>query len=236
MLYVTSQALDPVVVDYYLSLLPAVPASHARKRLVMLDCNDRSMRSLSQKIVERPRLLERIRSEVMDFDRAHIVCFNSSPWERTLAVRLGLPLHSVDPELAWLGSKSGCRETFREAGVLYPGGRHRAHRLAAYDLLGQRVRGDDADLVAGAFTSLVEEIARYTGPSIIVSEEELGLARPIGQAPGGHRLVARSCHQHLLVRRGGNGGHVILVPGEEADAHAHLCWFELITSGVANAA
>lgn len=120
--YVTSQQLDPVVVDYYLSLLPSVPASHARKRLVMLDCNDRSMRSLSQKIVERPRLLERIRAEVTDYSRAHIVCFNSSVWERTLAVRLGIPLHSVDPGLAHLGTKSGCREVFREAGVLFPFG------------------------------------------------------------------------------------------------------------------
>ena len=65
-----------------------------------------------------------------------------------------------------------------EAGVLYPGGRHRAHRLAAYDLLGQRVRGDDADLVAGAFTRLVAEMASYPGRSIVVSDEELGLARP----------------------------------------------------------
>ena len=121
-IYVTSHALDPVVVDYYLSLLPGVPSSHARKRLVMLDCNDRSTKALSQKLIERPRMLERIRSEVVDPNRAHIVCFNSTPWERTLAVRLGLPLHSVDPALSALGTKSGCRETFREAGVLLPFG------------------------------------------------------------------------------------------------------------------
>jgi hypothetical protein len=121
-IYVTSQALDPVVVDYYLSLLPGIPSSHARKRLVMLDCNDRSLRSLSQKIVDRPRLLERIRAEILDPERAHIVCFNSTGAERTLAVRLGLPLHSVDPELSHLGTKSGCRKTFREAGVEFPFG------------------------------------------------------------------------------------------------------------------
>jgi hypothetical protein len=121
-IYVTSQALDPVVVDYYLSLLPGIPSSHARKRLVMLDCNDRSLRSLSQKIIERPRLMERIRTEVLAPERAHIVCFNSTPWERTLSVRLGLPLHSVDPALSDLGTKSGCRETFREAGVTLPFG------------------------------------------------------------------------------------------------------------------
>ncbi|MEZ4237407.1 MAG: peptide ligase PGM1-related protein [Myxococcota bacterium] len=120
-IYVTSQALDPVVVDYYLSLLPGVPPSHARKRLVMLDCNDRSLKSLSTKIVERPRLLERIRAEILDPARAHIVCFNSTPAERTLAVRLGLPL-SVDPDLSHLGTKSGCRKTFREAGVDFPFG------------------------------------------------------------------------------------------------------------------
>jgi len=122
LIYVTSQKLDPVVVDYYLSLLPGVPASHARSRVVMLDCNDRSNLPLSQKIIRRPRLLDRIRKEVMDPERAHMVCFNSSTHERTLAVRLGLPLNSVDPELSWLGTKSGCRETFRQAGVLLPFG------------------------------------------------------------------------------------------------------------------
>src|SRR5262245_29170112 len=65
-----------------------------------------------------------------------------------------------------------------EAGVLFPGGRHRAQRLAAYDLLGQRVRGDNADRVPGAFNRLAQEMAAYTGRSIVVSEEELGLARP----------------------------------------------------------
>ncbi len=121
-IYVTSHRLDPVVVDYYLSLLPGIPSSHAAKRLVMLDCNDRSLQALSRKVAERPRLIERIKSEIMDPTRAHITCFNSSIWERTLAVRLGIPLHSVDPDLSWLGTKSGCREVFREAGVLLPFG------------------------------------------------------------------------------------------------------------------
>lgn len=121
-IYVTSQALDPNIVDYYLSLLPGVPTAHARRRLLMLDCNDRSTKPLSQKVLERPRLLERIRQEIADPALAHIVCFNSSPWERTLAVRLDIPLHSVDPSLAWLGTKSGCRTVFREAGALLPFG------------------------------------------------------------------------------------------------------------------
>jgi hypothetical protein len=90
-------------------------------------------------------------------------------------VHVGLPKTGTSSIQAALDSRDA---SLAEAGVLYPGGRHRAHRLAAYDLLGQRVRGDDADLVAGAFNNLVEEMAGYTGRSIVVSEEELALARP----------------------------------------------------------
>jgi hypothetical protein len=122
LIYVTSQQLDPVVVDYYLALLTGVPTSHARSRLVMLHCNDRSNLPLSEKILRRPRLMERIRREISNQEHTHMVCFNSSHFERTLSVRLGLPLNSVDPALNDLGTKSGCREVFRAAGVEIPFG------------------------------------------------------------------------------------------------------------------
>jgi hypothetical protein len=122
LVYVTSQQIDPTIVDYYLHMLPGVPHAHARSRLVLLHCNDASAIPLSAKIIARPRLIERIQREVGDRSRAHIVCFNSTHWERTLAVRLGLPLHSSDPALNHLGTKSGCREVFRAAGVHLPDG------------------------------------------------------------------------------------------------------------------
>jgi hypothetical protein len=90
-------------------------------------------------------------------------------------LHVGLPKTGTSSIQAALDARNA---SLADAGVLYPGGRHRAHRLAAYDLLGQRVRGDDADLVAGAFSRMVEEMAGYSGPSVVVSEEELGLARP----------------------------------------------------------
>jgi len=62
-----------------------------------------------------------------------------------------------------------------EAGVLYPGGRHEKQRLAAFDLLGQRLEGDERP-VAGAFGRLVDEMTAYDGRSIIVTEEILGMA------------------------------------------------------------
>ena len=129
-IFATSQVLSPVVVDYYLHLLSGVPSSHARRRLELFYCSDASPQPLTAKLLARPRLLERIRAALGPPGQAHMVCFNSSPLERTLAVRLGIPLYANDPALQDLGSKSGCREIFREAGVAFPDGFERLHEEA----------------------------------------------------------------------------------------------------------
>ena len=67
-------------------------------------------------------------------------------------------------------------DALADAGILHAGGRHRAQQLAAYDLLGQRIAGDEADVVPGAFRQLMSEINAYDGNGVVVSEEELGLA------------------------------------------------------------
>lgn len=121
-IFLTSQRISPTVIDYYLHLLSGVPTSHARKRLLMFECGDASNRPLTQKVLERPRLVKRILRAIGDTTRAHIDCFNTTPYERTLAVRLGIPLYANDPALSDLGSKSGCREVFRESGILFPDG------------------------------------------------------------------------------------------------------------------
>lgn len=119
--YVSSQPIHPEIVDYYLQHLVGVPASHARSRLKMLCAYDASSRPLTEKILERPRLVERIRGFVGD-QRGYLTCFNSTALERKLAVELGIPLNGVDPELLHLGTKSGSRKVFREAGVDLPPG------------------------------------------------------------------------------------------------------------------
>ena len=96
--YVTSQPVHPLILDYYLHLLAGVPASHARARLTMLCAYDSSPRPLTQKILERPRLIERIREAIPDSDAAYLTVFNSTPLERKLAVLLGIPLNGLDPE------------------------------------------------------------------------------------------------------------------------------------------
>jgi PGM1 C-terminal domain len=120
--YVTSQPVHPLILDYYLHLLAGVPASHARARLTMLCAYDGSPRPLTQKILERPRLIERIRRAIPDPATSYLTVFNSTPLERRLAVLLGIPLNGLDPELNYLGTKSGSRKIFREAGVPHPEG------------------------------------------------------------------------------------------------------------------
>ncbi|MFN8650772.1 MAG: peptide ligase PGM1-related protein [Gemmatimonadales bacterium] len=120
--YVTSQPVHPMIVDYVLQLLTGVPSSHARSRLTMLSAHDSSPVPLTQKILERPRLIERIRCAIRDTGSAYLSVFNATPLERRLAVLLGIPLNGVDPELAWLGTKSASRKVFREAEVSIPEG------------------------------------------------------------------------------------------------------------------
>lgn len=120
--YVTSQPVHPMILDYYFQLLAGIPASHARSRLTLLCVHDASPRSLTEKILERPRLIQRIREGIPDRSRAYLTVFNSTPLERKLAVLLGIPLNGADPDLAWLGTKSGSRKVFRDAGVPLPEG------------------------------------------------------------------------------------------------------------------
>ena len=66
LIYVTSQPIHPMVLDYYLQLLVGIPASHARARLTLLCAYDSSPRSLTEKILERPRLMDRIAAAIGD--------------------------------------------------------------------------------------------------------------------------------------------------------------------------
>lgn len=120
--YVTSEPIAATIIDYYLHLLPGIPVSHARRRLTLLSCHDASQDVLTAKILARPRLLERIRSVIADPWSAHMTCFNATPLERRLAIRLGIPLYACDPDLRHLGTKSGSRDVFRRAGVSLPEG------------------------------------------------------------------------------------------------------------------
>ncbi len=119
--YVSSAPIHSTAVDYMLSLISGIPNEHMRRRLTMISLYDNSLAPLSQKILQRPRLLERIR-QCIRAEQAMMTCFTVSTAERSLATALGIPLYGVDPDLLWLGTKSGSRKIFREAGIpLLPG-------------------------------------------------------------------------------------------------------------------
>ena len=121
LIYVTSQPLHPSVVDYYLELLPGIPSSHAQNRLQLFSTYDGSQQPLTQKILQRPRLIERIR-QYLSPQEAYMVCFNSTVWEQQLALELNIPLMAVSPALLDLGTKAGSRDIFAACGVPHPEG------------------------------------------------------------------------------------------------------------------
>ncbi|MEZ4228025.1 MAG: peptide ligase PGM1-related protein [Polyangiaceae bacterium] len=122
LIYVTSQPIQPSIVDYYLSLLPGIIPSHARERLVLLAPQDGAPQPLSIKLLQRPRLLAKLRSLIGNPERAHLVPFNTTDHERDLALRLGIPMYGADPRFLDLGTKSGCRELFKSCDVQHPVG------------------------------------------------------------------------------------------------------------------
>lgn len=120
--YITSMPIDPVVIDYYLHLLPGITRNHAEQRLTMLSCYDASAKSLTEKILDRPRLIERIRKSIPAGNAVHMACFTVTKFERTLSVKLEAPIYGCDPELYEQGNKSNSRKLFRQCGLTVPAG------------------------------------------------------------------------------------------------------------------
>ncbi len=119
-IYVTSLPVDPAIIDYYLHLLPGITGYHARQRLTLLSCFDASAKSLTKKILDRPRLMQRIKNSIAKDSPAHITCFNVTELERLLSVKLNIPLYGCDPDLNFLGTKSGSRKIFKTCGIDLP--------------------------------------------------------------------------------------------------------------------
>lgn len=121
-IYLSSMPLSDVIIDYYLHLLQGITGHHARKRLTMLSCYDLSKQPLTKKILDRPRLISKIKSLITDSSSTHLTCYNITPLEKSLSVKLGIPLFGTDPTMFYEGSKSGARKTFRACGIDMPDG------------------------------------------------------------------------------------------------------------------
>jgi PGM1 C-terminal domain len=116
-IYVTSQPALPQVLDYWFGLVKGLDTSEARSRLSLVSPVDGSPRSLTEKLLDRPRLLDRIRRLVVDPELAVIVPFMVREPEARLALKLDVPLYGSSPEAWQLGTKSKARRIFADVGV-----------------------------------------------------------------------------------------------------------------------
>jgi hypothetical protein len=122
LVYVTSQPIPPAILDYYLLFLAGIPSSHARARFTNVAVHDQSPRPLAEKVLERPRLIRKIRAAIPDPERAYLTTFRSTPLECRLALALGIPLNGPEPGTDRALTKSEGRRVFREAEIEVPAG------------------------------------------------------------------------------------------------------------------
>ena len=143
--FVTSVAVDPATVDYYLGFL-ADPAA-ARERLTFVDVADPSTGSLSEKILARPDVVAHLQS--LAAGGGTMLPFNVTPAEVKVASALGLTLCGPPAHLVRLGSKSGARKVASRAGVRRPEGAENLFSLAAVEaaISAIRLRRPDAEAV-----------------------------------------------------------------------------------------
>lgn len=121
----TSQYIPEELIKYYLSYLPGdISVEDARSRLTMVCCHDMTSRSVTEKLLARPRTLQRIK-DCIEPDKAAMTCFNSTDAEVELARNLEIPLFGTDTRGAFWGCKTGNRQVFRDAGIAHPDGSYR---------------------------------------------------------------------------------------------------------------
>ncbi len=123
MVYISTRAPLPEVLDYYLALLPEARRDAARSQIWTVEVpDDGTPRSVAGRLVDRPDLIAAIREHIGDRP-AFIEPWNVTDNEVKLALALDIPINGTRPELRALAFKSAGRRLFADAGVPYPLGR-----------------------------------------------------------------------------------------------------------------
>ena len=189
-IFVTSVPIDPVIVDYYLHLLPGITGYHARNRLTLLSCFDASPHSLTEKILDRPRLIQRIKDSIPPGHLSHLACFNVTAHERRLAVALHMPLYGCDPDLYHLGNKSNGRKLFKACGLTVPNGSEDvADKQGIAEAL-YKLKRDNPNL-RKAVVKMNEGFSGEGNAIYLYEKEEIGVQQILEQLPFNLRIVAK---------------------------------------------
>jgi len=121
LIYVTSLPLLPSTVHHYLSLV----GESASKRVAFFSTfDDSAKQTLTMKILQRPRLIAKIRQLMNCFGDVErdMMCFIPTHDEHELAKRLDATLAASPEDVQCWGTKSGSRKIFKESKVPHPRG------------------------------------------------------------------------------------------------------------------
>ncbi|CAN5470018.1 peptide ligase PGM1-related protein [soil metagenome] len=143
-IYLTSQPILPRMLDYYLGLIPGLDRHELHSRLIPISVGDWSHRPLTQKILERPRLMDRMRAAIADPNAAVLLPFVTTDLEARLAVELGIPVYGPHPSCGGLGTKTGSRQIFATAGVPFPRGANEVRTVSEVATALTKLAGDGA--------------------------------------------------------------------------------------------
>lgn len=139
LVFVTCQAPEPEVLEYYDRLGSPDRQGGLLDRLHVLTVDDPSPRPVSAKLLDRPPLVQRLR-QLTEGRLTLIEPWNVTGNEVEVARLLGAPLNGTDPALWPLGFKSAGRRIFHEVGVPTPVGIEDVHDLAGVGEAVARIR------------------------------------------------------------------------------------------------
>lgn len=119
--YISSLAPGPAVLDYYASLLPPSERAGFLGRVHVVTVADESWRPTAAKLLDDPAAVARVRSVVRGRP-ALLEVWNVTETEEEAALALGIPIDGTDCRLRPLGFKSAGRRLFQKAGIETPVG------------------------------------------------------------------------------------------------------------------
>lgn len=119
--YVSSLAPGPGVLDYYASLLAPSERAGFLQRLHVVTVDDPSWRPTAAKLLDDPAAVARVRA-VVDGRPALLQVWNVTTTEEEAALALGVPIDGTPARLRPLGFKSAGRRLFHAVGVGTPVG------------------------------------------------------------------------------------------------------------------
>jgi hypothetical protein len=208
--FVSCRAPEQEVVDYYLSLLPAAQRDAARRRLHILEVPDPSGRAVAAKLLDRPDLMEQVRSLVAG-RTAVIEPWNVQADEVALAEALDVPVNGTSPALWPRAFKSAGRRLFREANVPVPTGREDVRSLDEVAAAVDAIRRE-SPAVAGVVVKL-DDSGAGDGNVVIDLREPDALARALAAMPEWYvtDLAAGGVVEQLIT------GQVVTSPSVQVD-------------------